>query len=158
MSFVVNMRHNICETIYDVTPGNFLRGRRCPQCSESRGEEKTRIYLQNNHPFFVPEYTFDGLTGVGGGLLRFDFSVFDSSEKLICLIEYDGIFHFEKQYDEDGFESIQIHDKRKNQYCKDNNIPLIRIPYWQFDRIEQILDKWLNKYGLIHNEIIKEIA
>ena len=83
----IKMRHNICETIYDVTPGNFLRGRRCPQCSESRGEENTRIYLQNNHPFFVPAYTFDGLTGVGGGLLRFDFSVFDSSEKLICLIE-----------------------------------------------------------------------
>ena len=27
----------------------------------------------------------------------------------------------------------------KNDYCKKNNIKLIRIPYWQFDEIEEIL-------------------
>ncbi|MCB2315620.1 hypothetical protein [Clostridium tagluense] len=33
----------------------------------------------------------------------------------------------------------QLHDKIKNNYCKDNNINLIRIPYWEKNNIEQIL-------------------
>ena len=54
--------------------------------------------------------------------------------------------------------SVQYHDKLKNKYCKKNNIPLIRIPYWQFDKIEQILDKWLNKYGLTNNNNLREAS
>lgn len=32
----------------------------------------------------------------------------------------------------------------KNKYCLDNNIRLIRIPYWNFDKIEEILLKELD--------------
>ena len=39
---------------------------------------------------------------------------------------------------------IKIKDNIKTQYCKDNNIKLIRIPYWDFDNIEEILKKELN--------------
>ena len=35
-------------------------------------------------------------------------------------------------------------DNIKSQYCKDNNIKLIRIPYWEYDNINEILDKELN--------------
>ena len=34
-------------------------------------------------------------------------------------------------------------DEIKNKYCKDNNITLIRIPYWDFDNIENILKEHL---------------
>ena len=30
---------------------------------------------------------------------------------------------------EEQFKKTQEHDKYKNQWCKNNNIPLIRIPY-----------------------------
>ena len=30
---------------------------------------------------------------------------------------------------EEGFKDLQFRDEYKNQYCIDNNIPLIRIPY-----------------------------
>ena len=40
----------------------------------------------------------------------------------------------------------------KNQYCKDNNIFLIRIPYWDNDDIEYILFD-----NFVKNNIIKEI-
>ena len=106
-------------------------------------------YLQNYNTLFKQEYSFENLLGVGGGLLRFDFAVFDDINNLKLLIEYDGEFHFKKYYETQNFEDLQMHDNRKNQYCKDNNIPLIRIPYWQFDKIEQILDKWLSKYQII---------
>ena len=32
---------------------------------------------------------------------------------------------------------------KKTQYCNDNNIKLIRIPYWDFNNIEKILKKEL---------------
>ena len=31
-------------------------------------------------------------------------------------------------------------DDIKTKYCKDNNIELIRIPYWEKDNIEEILN------------------
>jgi len=91
------------------------------------------------------QYIFDDLIGIGGGLLKFDKVVFWDEEQiqLRMLIEYDGIFHYEKQYDEDGFETLKIHDKLKNEYCKKHNIKLLRIPYWDYDNIEKILKKEL---------------
>ena len=32
-------------------------------------------------------------------------------------------------------------DNIKTQYCKNNNIKLIRIHYWEFDNIESIIKK-----------------
>ena len=40
-------------------------------------------------------------------------------------------------------EKIQEHDKIKTLYCRDNGIRLIRIPYTQFNEIEEILKKEL---------------
>lgn len=31
------------------------------------------------------------------------------------------------------------HDMIKNTYCEINNIPLLRIPYWESNNIEQII-------------------
>lgn len=58
--------------------------------------------------------------------LRFDFYLPEQN----TLIEYDGEPHFVKRgkYGE-GFENRQKNDEIKNQYCKDNNIKLIRIHY-----------------------------
>ena len=56
----------------------------------------------------------------------------------IC-VEYDGKQHFEaNDYfgGEDGFLYRQINDEIKNEYCKNNNIRLIRIKY-----DENIIDK-----------------
>ena len=81
--------------------------------------------------------------GIGGGQLKFDFAIVDNCLKVLGLVEYDGIFHYEKQYDGDRFEVIQIHDKRKNEYCKEHNIPLLRIPYWEYDNVDKLLDEFV---------------
>ena len=39
-----------------------------------------------------------------------------------------------------NYNLIQLHDKIKTQYCKDNNIKLIRIKYTDYDNIEKILN------------------
>ena len=38
-----------------------------------------------------------------------------------------------------NLHNIQKRDNIKTEYCKDNNITLIRIPYWDFNNIENIL-------------------
>ena len=42
-----------------------------------------------------------------------------------------------------NYEYTHKHDIIKNKWCKDNNIPLIRIPYTHYDNLE-IKDLLLN--------------
>ena len=44
-------------------------------------------------------------------------------------------FHISGWNDEENFARVQAHDEYKNQWCKDNNIPLIRIPYTKLDTL-----------------------
>lgn len=63
--------------------------------------------------------------------LRFDFYVIQDNGKNY-IIEYDGAQHFQSIEwfgGEPGLEKRKIRDAVKNNYCKKNNIPLIRIPY-----------------------------
>lgn len=59
-------------------------------------------------------------------------------------IEYDGELHY-KAVDyfggDDALSNTKCRDEIKTQYCKENNIKLIRIPYWEFDNIEEILNR-----------------
>jgi hypothetical protein len=114
---------------------------RCLSCSESKPVQRIKKYLQDNFYIFEQEYKFEDLLGIGNNLLRFDFAIFEDIKKtkLKCLIEYDGQFHFKKFYDGDGYETTVIHDKLKDKYCINNNIRLIRIPYWKQDNVENIL-------------------
>ena len=46
---------------------------------------------------------------------------------------------------EKGLKETQFRDEIKNKYCKDNNIPLLRIPYNEINNIEIILDDFIDK-------------
>lgn len=151
----IKIKHNKCGYIYKVTPDSFLQGTRCLKCASSKGEITISEYLRNKNIRFMFEYKFDDCKNKRP--LPFDFYLPDYN---IC-IEYDGGQHY-RPIDYFGgkkrFKYIQQNDNIKNQYCKGNNIPLLRIPYWEFDNIEEILDKWLSKYELIHNENIKNVV
>jgi hypothetical protein len=147
----ISISHNVenCNYTYSVTPTHFFRGQRCPMCKSSKGELKIAKFLDCRKIKYKIQYQFNELTGIGGNSLRFDFAIFNPNNQLKYLIEYDGEFHFEKLYEDDGHETLVEHDKRKNNYCKENGIKLYRIPYWEFDNIELILSK------LIHTEEVK---
>ena len=77
--------------------------------------------------------------------LPFDFYVLSKN----IAIEYDGRQHYEIIEWFGGFDSFiegKIRDTIKTIYCKENNIKLIRIPYWDFDNIEEILDRELEEF------------
>lgn len=61
----------------------------------------------------------------------------------MCLIEYDGEQHYKPVEffgGEEGFKNAQYRDKIKNDYCENNNINLIRLPYFlSNDEIKDII-------------------
>jgi hypothetical protein len=42
-------------------------------------------------------------------------------------------------------ERTKEHDKIKNRYCEENNINLLRIPYWETKNIETIINNCLQR-------------
>lgn len=118
---------------------HFLQhgGRVCETCShlESNGERKIREYLEANKIDYIQEYWFTDCRDIKP--LPFDFYLPD---KNIC-IEFDGEQHYHnKGYFHHSVEKVKSHDNIKNKYCKDNNIGLIRIPYWDLYNVQTILD------------------
>lgn len=101
---------------------------RCKKCSNtiSSGEKAIIDWLQNNNINYKYQYKFTNCKYKRE--LPFDFYLPDYN---VC-IEFDGIYHYEKQkhITDKQFEEQQIRDKIKDEYCKQNNIKLIRIPYW----------------------------
>lgn len=137
----MSVKHNECGYIYEVSPHKFINHeRRCPRCNESKGEKKISTYLDKHEIKYIPQYSFDDCANELP--LRFDFAIFNKRRHLELLIEFDGRQHF-KPIDyfggEEGFKRLKINDTIKNNYCKDNNIKLLRIPYTEYDNIEKIL-------------------
>lgn len=83
------------------------------------------ILRENNIPFEQEKILFKFSNG---HVAKFDFFVNNS-----YLIEYDGETHFNANlhgwHTESQLHAQQERDAIKNQWCKDNNISLIRIPY-----------------------------
>ena len=136
--------------IWEARPSNLLNGVGCPKCKITKGEKRVAQYLDNlNIEYIYNKKYFKDLVGTGGGLLRPDFII----PTLKIWIEYDGEQHFEpvdftskgEQWAKKLFKQVQQNDQIKNQYAKDNNWTLIRIPYWDIDNIEQILDAVLKQ-------------
>lgn len=110
-------------------------------CLKSIGEEKICQLLKDNNIKFVQQKTFQDCFIQKGFPLRFDFYINDS-----FLLEFDGIQHY--RYGSgwntlNNFEKTIQSDDFKNNYCKINNIPLKRIPYWDLDKltIEDLLSE-----------------
>ena len=131
-----------CGNIFVTSLGNYRRmtRKRCPTCNrrESEGEEIIRKYLTSKDICFVQEKTFDDCRDKQP--LPFDFYLPDYK---LC-IEFDGQLHYEPKFGEERYNKTVAHDNMKNQYCKDNNIELLRIPYWNGHDIESIIDGKIN--------------
>ena len=100
-------------------------------CLVSKGETKILSILQENNIPYKEQYSFEDLRSSRNKKLKFDFAIFNEDNEVKCLIEYQGIQHYDssaKFYHEEGIER----DNLKREYCKKNNIKLIEIPYTDF--------------------------
>lgn len=132
----------LCNNIWFPTPANLLHGTGCPFCSTSKGENKIVDVLTDMNILFEVQKTFEGLLGIYGRKLSYDFYL----PTYNLLIEYQGKQHYEPIDwfgGEEKFEYQQEHDKRKREYAKLHNIELMEIPYWDFDNIKNILKNYL---------------
>ena len=110
----------------------------CLSCSEkcSKNERSLARYLEEKNIEYIQEYRFNSCYDIKP--LPFDFYL----PQFKCLIEIDGLQHFKptnyrgKLDDEavqKNFALQQRHDKIKNNFCKSNNIPFLRLPYFTFE-------------------------
>lgn len=119
----------------------YISGKnKCDYCArqQSNGERYTKSILEKYDINYICQKRFDECKDKR--TLPFDFYL---PEYNTC-IEYDGEQHFKPIRGKESFENTTSHDTIKNNYCNQNNIHLIRIPYWEFNNIEQILIKELN--------------
>mgnify|MGYP000904632811 CR=1 FL=1 len=142
----ITLHHNKCNNNYKVRLSDFYRGNRCPYCSSSRGEKEIVEYLKSKNINFKREYRFKDCKYKY--TLPFDFAII-KNESIKVLIEYDGIQHFKKTFPGESFERTKKTDKIKTNYCKKNNIPLLRIPYTEFDNVEVILENKLQQLKIL---------
>lgn len=130
-----------------IVNGNHLKSKNTQSCGclkkeHSIGEQNIEKILKSENIKYENQFKFSDLKYKNS--LFFDFALFDENNNISRLIEFDGIQHFDKNnkwYTED----LEERDILKNEYCKQKNIPLIRIPYFKRDSLskEDILsDKW----------------
>ena len=124
----------ICGNEVIVEASNLKSGntKSCGCLTISAGEEKIMQILTNNNIKFETQKTFDTCRFESTNqLARFDFYL----PKHNILIEYDGIQHYKQRNGWENLEDIQARDAFKTQWCQENNIKLIRIPYTEYNNI-----------------------
>ena len=114
--------------------GSNLKNNHTTSCgciNYSIGEFNIRKVLEAYNINFIAQKTYPDLPK-----LRFDFYLPDQNR----LIEFDGLQHFyfiKSWYQtEEEFLKAKERDNIKNKYALNNNIPLIRIPYFERDNID----------------------
>ena len=130
----------LCQCLRD---GNFIEVRSdslinnhivsCGCCQWSFYSKKIADYLTELNISYVSEKTFeDCVNPKTNTRLRFDFYLPDYD---IC-IEYDGEQHYQEvNFCSDTLLDRQFRDNLKDEYCRANNIKLVRIPYFDKKQI-----------------------
>lgn len=134
-SLKIKMKHSVCGYIFSVRCSHFTdAGSRCPRCKESKGERKISSFLNSKSIHYLTQFRFENCKYKKP--LPFDFYLPDYN----LAIEYDGIVHFEDRFNNiENFILTKKRDKIKDDYCKKNNVNLLRIPYWNLDNVDKIL-------------------
>lgn len=139
-----------CGNIIQKTTNELTRGNTssCSNCNlKSRGEYKIKSILNTLEIQYECQKRFPNCKDIY--TLPFDFYL----PKYNCCIEYDGTSHY--TYNEYGswntkenLEKTKRHDSIKNDYCQKNNIKLIRIPYTEYDNLDNNYFLELLKYSI----------
>lgn len=120
-------------------PCDLVYNKPCSCGKESQGERLIRLYLESKNIDYKYNYSFNDCRDKLP--LPFDFYLPDYN----ILIEYDGSQHFKEmpkwENENSNLQKRILHDSIKTNYCKDENIKLIRINYKQINDINNILDK-----------------
>lgn len=137
-----------CGNVISTTGTNLTRGNsKSCGCVKSTGEYNTIKYLNSRNVKYEVQKKFDGLFGVDGGKLSYDFFLPDYS----VLIECQGQQHYFPVDWFGGEEKFKIqiqHDKRKREYALDHGYELLEIPYSEYENIDTVLESKMRSLQL----------
>ena len=126
--------------IFKQKANNHLTGYGCYMCTESKGEKRIKEILTKYNIKFEQEKKFDNCTNKRH--LPFDFYLIE----LNSLIEFDGAQHFkEVALWGEKLNYIKLCDSIKNKFAKENNISLLRIRYNEYNKIEELIFKFISQ-------------
>lgn len=137
----VKLIHKECGRIYKTDKSTMKKGHgcvTCAKCGTSFGVQQIEKYLRENGVKFDREVKFDSCKRKRP--LPFDFAIYDSSNQLVSLIEFNGEQHYRATDYFGGnkkLKKIQESDRIKMNWCKKNNITLKVIKF--NDDIESVL-------------------
>ena len=150
----VKCKCKIDETIWFAYPANLLNSSAgCPYCNISIGERKLLDALKRLKIDFIPQHTIKDCRLISS--LKFD--AFDIDNNIA--FEYNGEQHYRpvdfagngEEWAKIQFDKTIMRDNAKIEYCKNNNIPIIIVPYWEKDNIELYIINKLNEIKISTN-------
>lgn len=121
---------------------SHLAGCGCKKCNLLKGETAINEFLTTNSIQFTSQIG----PKINGTNRRFDFIISRNGQK--WFIEANGQQHYypvsfssnqSKRYKEQEFKDNIRRDYEKEQYAKTRGIPILVIPYWDYDHIPEIL-------------------
>ena len=133
-----------CGKYFRTSYANYHKAnvRKCRSCtaSASSGEIGVKSALEELGVQYETEKRFSDCRDIKP--LPFDFYVPNYN----LIIEFDGQNHFYEVYP--THEKTVAHDKIKNEYCKKNNINILRIPYWDGNNTKEIISNKIKELNL----------
>ncbi len=126
----------------NLVSGNIIS---CGCHTKSKGEIRLCESMDKLNIKYIFQYEHPELVSRCNNPLRVDFYL----PEFNTFIEYDGEAHYQpiryggRSQDDANFyfEVIQNNDSIKNEYCRVHNINMVRIPYWDYDKIDDYLLK-----------------
>lgn len=116
----------------------------CPKCSTSKGEKRILVWLEaHNIPYLWHKSIKSKLAPNKRKKFIPDFQL---PTKDGMFIEYNGEQHYRSKELWGGEKQLRKQQKRDaalREYCRQEEIRLLEIPYTDFDRIEEILEREL---------------
>jgi hypothetical protein len=153
----VEILHKICGQITSIPPKNFLgsekhgTAQRCRFCrletKSSKGEVLVNSILEKYNLVYERQVLIEGCSRKLFSNLSFDFQVF-LEDGTFALIEYNGNSHYKPCFGstrlerEANLKIQQERDKFKSDFCEKAGIPLLIIPYTEFENTERIIMEW----------------
>lgn len=137
--------------------------------NDSMGIQAIKNFLRANHIKYRQEVTFENCKYKKH--LRFDFAIYICEEDFpftpSALIEFDGgqhfkpvhIYDYQNEGPEAAFRSLRFRDEIKNQFCRQFQLPLLRIRYDQYKYIDKIIKHFienLSEYQESFNPLLNE--
>lgn len=121
----------LCHNTFIILPAKVMSNHTssCGCRIKSLGEQFIKEILEENHIEYISQYSFNNCRDKKK--LRFDFALLKDNQ-VFHLIEFDGGQHYKpvKYFGgEEQFNKQHTRDILKDEYCKQNNIPLTRIKY-----------------------------